>query len=83
MKKKFTQSERALAAELGQAFTKLEKAIVKANDEIIEDLREIQSEYETFFVLDADRLTNAFFRFMQVYYKSVKIVQDTDGAAGN
>ena len=75
MKKKFTQSERALAAQLGQAFTKFERAIIKANCEFIKDLRSIERTHGAIFALDADKLADAYQTFIQAYYTGTLIAQ--------
>ena len=74
MKRKFKRDS-DLAAQLGQAFTKFERAIIKANCEFIKDLRSIERTHGAIFALDADKLADAYQTFIQAYYTGTLIAQ--------
>ncbi|MBR1603213.1 MAG: hypothetical protein IJ667_07225 [Synergistaceae bacterium] len=74
MKRKFKRDS-DLAAQLGRAFTKFERAIIKANCEFIKDLRSIERTHGAIFALDADKLADAYQTFIQAYYTGTLIAQ--------
>ena len=76
MKRKFKRDS-DLAAQLGQAFTKFERAIIKANCEFIKDLRSIERTHGAIFALQADKLADAYQDFTQAYYKGTLIIRGT------
>ena len=69
MKKNLTQSERALTAELEQAFAKFERAFIKANCELIKDVRSIGRTHEDMILaFDGDEIADVYQTLIKAYH---------------
>lgn len=78
MKKKFTQRERALAAQLGQAFNRYDEGIFKLNHKLVEELDSIASSYGKTFVVQADKIADAHYDLIQAWRGGVLIAHSAE-----
>jgi len=79
MKRKFKRDS-DLAAQLGQVFTRFERAVITANCNFVKDLREIEKKHGAIFILKADELADAYQDFTAAYYKGTMILRGNNTA---